>query len=186
MKPLLSFTCALLILSLASCSKNTPVADVPDEIIYSGINKTIVNIHKDSVPLACGYVVFEIYKDSLAGTPDSLAVRIVQNSAIIVGDCGNSFLNKSVAGVPEALNTNTVISDVGVWGTTNGKYNLKQFTGRGEKYLGILTESFNGNVMSKRYGWIRINCSAGNDSLKIMDWAYNNTAYKSIKAGQTP
>ena len=101
-----------------------------------------------------------------------------------MGDCSNSFLNESNAGVPKALDENTVISDVGLWGTTDGKYDLVQFTGKGVKYLGMTTESISANVNSKRYAWIRIYCSSGNDTLKIIDWAYNNVAYKSIKAGQ--
>ena len=154
-------------------------------IVYSGINKTLVNINKDSVVLSCGYILFEIYKNPKSGIYDSLSTRIINNTGNLLGDCGTSFLNKSTPGVPEALDENVVISDTGVWGSTNGKYDLALFTGKGIKYLGMTTESISAKVHSKRYAWIRIYCSSGNDTLKIIDWAYNNTASKSIKAGQS-
>lgn len=185
MKRLISFIASgLLIVLLTCCQKNSKVNEIPDMIVYSGINKTLINIKKDSVILSCSYVIFEIYKNPKAGTPDSLSVRITRNSPIPIGDCGNLFLNKSDAGYPAALNENMDISDIGIWGSTDGQYNLSEFTGKGEKYLGMMTESILNGVNSKRYAWIRIYCSSDNDTLKIIDWAYNNVAYKSIKAGQ--
>lgn len=184
MKRLISFIGGLLIVLLTCCQKNTTVTEVPDIIVYSGINKTLINIKKDSVILSCSYVIFEIYKNPLAGTPDSLSVRITRNSLNTLGDCGYSFLNKSDAGYPAALDENTIVSDIGIWGSTDGQYNLSEFMGKGEKYLGMMTESILNGVNSKRYAWIRIYCNSHNDTLKIIDWAYNNVAYKSIKAGQ--
>lgn len=175
----------LLIVLLTCCQKNTTVNEIPDMIVYSGINKTLINIKKDSVILSCSYVLFEIYKNPEPGTPDSLSVRITRNSLNILGDCGNSFLNKSAVGFAAALNENMIISDIGTWGSTDGQYNLSEFMGKGEKYLGMMTVSILNGINSKRYAWIRIYCSSHNDTLKIIDWAYNNVAYKSIKAGQT-
>jgi hypothetical protein len=174
----------LLVVILSCCQKESKVNEIPDAIVYSEINKTLINIKKDSVVLSCSYVLFEIYKNPHAGTPDSLSVRITRNSLNILGDCGNSFLNKSDMGYPAALDENTVISDIGIWGSNNGQYNLSDFMGKGEKYLGMMTQSILNNMNSMRYAWIRIYCSSGNDTLKIIDWAYNNVAYKSIKAGQ--
>ena len=63
MKRLIFFTGGLLIVFLTCCQKNTTVSEIPDMIVYSGINKTLVNINKDSVVLSCGYILFEIYKN---------------------------------------------------------------------------------------------------------------------------
>jgi len=185
MKRLLSIIGGLLIVLLTCCQKNTTVSEIPDMIVYSGINKTLINIKKDSVILSCSYILFEIYKNPQARTPDSLSVRITRNSLNILGDCGNSFLNKSEVGYAAALNENMDISEIGTWGSTDGHYDLSEFTGKGEKYLGMVTSSILNVVNSKRYAWIRIYCSSRNDTLRIIDWAYNNVAYKSIKAGQT-
>jgi hypothetical protein len=176
-------TCGLLIAALTCCQKASTVNEVPDEIIYSGLNKTLININKDSIIVPCSYILFEIYRDTSAGAPDTLSVRIRQNSGILA-DCGNTFLNKTAPGYPVALSENAVISDIGVWGSSNQQYNLSDFSGKGEKFLGMVTSTLTDNVLSKRYAWLRIRCSAGNDTLKLIDWAYNNTAYKSIKAGQ--
>jgi hypothetical protein len=177
-------TFGLLIAALTNCQKNTTETQIPDAIVYSAINKTIIHIQKDSVLLGCGYVLFEIYKDTVSITPDSLSVRITRNSNYVLGDCGNSFLNKTVTGYSAALNENIVISDIGVWGSADGKYDMSDFAGKGEKYLGMMTSNISNGINSKRFAWIKIYCSHDHDTLKIIDWAYNNTAYKSIKAGQ--
>ncbi|NJK85204.1 MAG: hypothetical protein HC906_03810 [Bacteroidales bacterium] len=54
------------------------------------------------------------------------------------------------------------------------------FNGKGQKFLGIRLPGEN----DYSYGWIRIYCSEHNDTLKIIDYAYNNKEGGFISAGQ--
>ncbi len=59
--------------------------------------------------------------------------------------------------------------------------NAGQFNGHGNKYLGFRKP----NGTKYNYGWIKLYCSEHNDTLKILEFAFNETDNKSIKAGQT-
>ncbi len=175
----------LIIVALTDCStKKNEVTEVPDAIAHSSLDKTIGGISRDSVNISCYPVVFEIYRNNDTISHDTLSVRIVRNKSAVPDDCTRSFLCNETQGQALPLSQDEMISDAGTWGSMDGSYDLGAFRGAGEKFIGIVTETVSNNVLSKQFGWIRIRLSSKNDTLKIIDWAYNSTAYKSIKAGQ--
>ncbi len=109
------------------------------------------------------------YFDSLAARVHPMAVEVLDNSTY---------------GYPDALNQDELIDEKGRW--TNricvlGTFmNAGQFQGRGEKCLGFRFPK-DGDY---HYGWIKIFCSEHNDTLRIIDYAYNQNRNNSIKAGQ--
>lgn len=107
--------------------------------------------------------------DSLAARAQTISVEILDNSTY--GYC-------------DALSNDNLISDAGNWTGGNavlGTFmNAGQFQGKGEKYLGF---RFTKNP-DYNYGWIKIYCSQHNDTLRIIEYAYNNIEGKSINAGQ--
>ena len=58
--------------------------------------------------------------------------------------------------------------------------NAGQFQGNGEKYLGI---RFSMNT-DYNYGWIKLYCSQHNDTLRIIEYAFNVESGSPITAGQ--
>ncbi len=94
----------------------------------------------------------------------------------------SKILDNSNFGYPDTLNFNDpVVGNFdagGVLGTFN---NAGQFKGAGNKYLGIKINSGNSNFL----GWIELNCSSNNDTLKILTCGFNTISGDSIKAGQT-
>jgi hypothetical protein len=118
----------------------------------------------------------ELNPNGLPESFDSLAARVVPITVQI--------LDNSTYGYPDALDPDEEISKDGNWinitavlGTFE---NAGQFQGEGEKYLGIRLQREN-NV---KYGWIKIYCSQHSDTLRIIDFAYNNIPNSKIKAGQ--
>lgn len=107
---------------------------------------------------------------------DSLAISAIPSSLEI--------LDNSTIGYADALNANEEISGNSLWNKNTcilGSFvSLGKFNGKGEKYLGI--RLIKGN--SYNYGWIKVYCSEYNDTLKIIDYAYNKAQNTSIKAGQ--
>jgi hypothetical protein len=126
-----------------------------------------------------GFEIIDLYKFNTEKLPesfDSLAARVVPHSVEI--------LDNSTYGYPDALEINDDISNTGYWSERTsvlGTFmNAGQFQGKGEKYLGIRFLREN----KYKYGWIRIYCSQHNDTLRIIDYAYNDNFNSRIKAGQ--
>jgi hypothetical protein len=155
---------------------------------------SILNGYIDAELISTGYIRFDIDSDSindfafeiinlqplnnnqLPSEFDSLAVRAHPFSG--------SILDNSTFQYADALNYDEEISTASNW-TTNfvvlGTFmNAGQFNGKGEKYLGI---RLNG-VSDYKYGWIKIYVSEHNDTLRIIDYAYNDNEGSFIKAGQ--
>jgi hypothetical protein len=113
---------------------------------------------------------------SLPESFDSLAARVIPISVEI--------LDNSTYGYPDALDLEELISIDGNWSNNTsvlGTFmNAGQFQGQGEKYLGI---RFLDNADFK-YGWIKIYCSQHSDTLRIIEYAYNDIVNSEIKAGQ--
>jgi hypothetical protein len=126
-----------------------------------------------------GFEIIDLNKYNPNGLPesfDTLAARVIPISTEI--------LDNSTYGYPDALDFEEQISKEGNWSSRTsvlGTFlNTGQFQGQGEKYLGfrlIEDENF-------KYGWIRIYCSQHNDTLRIIDYAYNDIVNSKIKAGQ--
>ncbi len=114
--------------------------------------------------------------DGLPESLDTLAARVIPMNAQI--------LDNSTYGYPDALNVDDPILEQGNWssrisvlGTFMGG---GHFQGEGEKFLGIRLPGDN----DYKYGWIRIYCSQHNDTLRIIDYAYNEVEGSRILAGE--
>jgi hypothetical protein len=107
---------------------------------------------------------------------DTLAARVIPKTLEI--------LDNTTFGYPDALEEEVSIDQEGYWSDNSsvlGTFaNAGQFQGQGEKYLGIrlLKED------RFQYGWIKIYCSQSNDTLRILEYAYNEILDSPIKAGQ--
>jgi len=114
--------------------------------------------------------------DGLPDTFDSLAARVIP--------IGVEILDNSTYGYPDALDLDSKISKEGNWSDKTsvlGTFlNTGQFQGNGEKYLGFRFT----NSKDFNYGWIKIYCSQHNDTLRIVEYAYNNISGSNIQAGQ--
>ncbi len=127
-----------------------------------------------------GFEIIDLNQFNPGGLPqsfDSLAARAIPMMVEI--------LDNSTFHYPDALLFNDKISENGNW--TNGTsvlgtfLNAGQFQGKGERYLGFRFPIEN----KHKYGWIKIYCSQHNDTLRIIDYAYNNVFESPILAGQT-
>ena len=94
------------------------------------------------------------------------------------------ILDNSTYGYADALDSDVLVNADGNWtdnivvlGTLAGG---GQFNGNGEKYLGFRLFE---NDLTK-YGWIKIYCSAHNDTLKVIEFGYNNISNSQIMTGQ--
>ncbi len=126
-----------------------------------------------------GFEIIDLNKFNPNGLPqsfDSLAARVVPKSVEV--------LDNSTYGYSDALDVNENISENGNWSVKScvlGTFmDAGQFQGKGEKYLGIRFLREN----KYKYGWIKIYCSQHNDTLRIIDYAYNDIFDSHIKAGQ--
>lgn len=124
----------------------------------------------DLVSLNGGYL-----PDSL----DSLAARVLP--------MGSQILDNSTFGYCDALQANAVIdANAGTWGDRSsfvlGTFaNAGLFNGQGERYLAFRFLDAN----DYNYGWIKLYLSAQNDTLRIIEYAWNQTSNQEILAGQT-
>ena len=156
-----------------------------DSILHGLINSEVIStgqkdFNLDADPASdIGFEIIDLNKFNPQGLPenfDSLAARVIPLAVEI--------LDNSTYGYCDALDSGYVISENANW--TNGScvlgtfMNAGQFQGRGEKYLGIrLTGD-----QKYRYGWIRLYCSQHNDTLRIIEYAYNDHVNGLIYAGQ--
>jgi hypothetical protein len=128
----------------------------------------------------------KLNKNSIPDTLDSLAACV---KAINV-----EILDNSNWGYMDALNAKDKISEVGNWKkaltSDESEYNFilgtlahgGQFEGKGERFLAFRMKAKSGNAY--QYGWMKLICAEGNNALKIIDYAINNTEGHSILAGQ--
>lgn len=156
-----------------------------DSIINGWINTEVISTGIKSIDLNndgkndLNFEIIDLNKFNPKKLPesfDSLAARVEPVSIQI--------LDNSTFGYPDALDVNDTISGDGSWSDRTsvlGTFaNAGQFQGKGEKYLG-----FRFNEEGKfNYGWIKIYCSEHNDTIKIIDYAYNKVNGSIIKAGQ--
>ena len=192
---ILSIFSSVIISNCESDTKNddlNPVANddlnpiVKDSIYYKNLNIEICNVKFESLDIDNDKAPdfnFEIINlndynsDPLPEGFDTLAARVYPI-------LNNEILDNTTFGYPTALNLNDSISYKGFWSNKTGVLgtfqNAGQFQGQGEKYLG-----FRKYINEKYYyGWIKINCSQHSDTLKILEFGYNLTSDKGIRAGQ--
>lgn len=156
-----------------------------DSILNGWINSEFISTGQKNFELDgdetldIGFEIIDLNKFNPDGLPesfDSLAARVVPMNVEI--------LDNSTYGYPDALDLYVPIFEQGNWSSRTsvlGTFmNAGQFQGAGEKFLGI---RFPGEKDHK-YGWIRIYCSEHNDTLRIIDYAYNEVEGRRILAGE--
>jgi len=156
-----------------------------DSIISGLINTDIISTGNISFDLNgdkhsdLSFEIIDLNKYNIHALPDtldSLAVRVIPYTMQI--------LDNSTYDYPDALIENYIINSSGNWTTQTcvlGTFlGAGQFKGKGEKYLGIRLTQDN----SYLYGWIKLYCSQHNDTLRIIDYAYNKNSGHQILAGQ--
>ncbi len=126
-----------------------------------------------------GFEIIDLNPFNPSGLPDSfnsLAARVIPITIQI--------LDNSTYGYSDTLSLNDQISEDGNWADRTGVWgtfmNAGQFQGNGEKYLGFRFEQEN----DFNYGWIKIYCSQHNDTLRIIEYAFNNIPGSIINGGQ--
>jgi len=126
-------------------------------------------------------IAFEIidlkpYNDDFPESFDSLAIRAHSYTV--------EFLDNSTYQYADALDANEQIGSDGNWTTQTivlGTFqNAGNFNGQGDKFLAF--RIVDGSIY--KYGWIKVNCSEHNDTLKVIDYAFNKIHASSILAGQ--
>ncbi|HNQ69114.1 MAG TPA: hypothetical protein PKN32_12100 [Bacteroidales bacterium] len=201
------------IISFSSCDKNKTNVEIvyksvnKNYILTTDINAmnshdTIVAQHVDSILnglldvelVSTGYIRFDLDGDTISDIafeiinlqpfnnnemPEHLDTLAVRAYPFYVG-----ILDNSTYKYADALDIETSISQEGNW--TNQFVVLGtlahggQFNGRGEKYLAI---RLNGQT-DFRYGWMKICISEHNDTLSVIEYAYNKIEGSEIRAGQ--
>ena len=166
-------------------ASNDEISNHVDSILTGLINTEFVSTGQKYFNLDIdlisdiGFEIIDLNKYNPNELPESfdfLAARVVSISVEI--------LDNSTFGYPDALDLDTQISEEGNWSKKTsvlGTFmNAGQFQGKGDKYLGFRFSKEN----SYKYGWIKIYCSQHNDTLRIVDYAYNEIENSQIKAGQ--
>jgi hypothetical protein len=156
-----------------------------DSIISGKLNSQVISTGNKSFDLNnnsisdLSFEIIDLGKYNLNKLPasfDTLAVRVAPMTLQI--------LDNSTYGYADALNTDYALNSSGKWTDRTcvlGTFaNAGQFNGKGEKYLGIRII----NDKSFLYGWIKLYCSQHNDTLKIIEYAYNQQPGSEIKTGQ--
>lgn len=97
---------------------------------------------------------------------------------------GIEILDNSTWGYPDALTEGTEINSNGYWrsdfGVLGTFLNAGQFQGKGDRYLAFRIPE-DGDY---QYGWIKLYCSQHNDTLRIIEYAYNKNPGGRIESGQ--
>ncbi len=156
-----------------------------DSILTGLINEEFISTGQKEFDLDADIIfdiafeIIDLNKFNPNGLPesfDSLAARVIPKSVEV--------LDNSTYGYPDALEMEEQISASGNWSENTcvlGTFmNAGQFQGKGERYLGIRFKK----EENYKYGWIKIYCSQHNDTLRIVDYAYNNINDSQIKTGQ--
>ena len=90
------------------------------------------------------------------------------NSGVSINSSGNWGHEFKVNNMGKSVNNNTFTPQ-------------NFFIAEGDKYIGIKLSLADG----VHFGWIRVNVMPSTTTVRIRDWAYEQTAGKSIKTGQT-
>lgn len=149
---------------------------IDEEFVSTGTKS--FDLNNDGSP-DLNFEIIDLHKfneNDLPESFDSLAARVIPLSVQV--------LDNSTYRYADALSMDERISESGNWSNeTNvlGTFmNAGKFQGKGEKYLGFRFP----NADAHSYGWIKLYCSQHSDTLRIIEYAYNKKAGKSIKAGQ--
>ena len=177
----------VLITDVASLqASDDPISNHIDSILSGQINTTIISTGQNGLDLnrdESSDLYFEIIDLNLFN-PNDLPTHF-DSLAARAGSSTVQFLDNSTWHYADALNENNIIDETQHWSSDNvvlGTFmDAGQFNGHGNKYLGFRIP----NGSDYNYGWIKLNCSIHNDTLKLLEFAYNETINNSIEAGQT-
>ena len=154
-----------------------------DEIINHYLNKSLVGISKDSINISCYPSIFAIERNSNTGK-DSLSAFIKGLYDTANSDCFIQFAVENTGDFAKILAENTSISDSSIWGNKISAICLDHFKGKGINFIGYRCATITPDGIYFRYGWLKIEINSNANSLKIYNWATNNTINRSILAGQ--
>lgn len=174
MKRIIFLVFLFLLIFSNACKKDKKTSD---NINHSMLEKVLIHESADT-----NYrVIFEIYKEG-----DSFITRLKYVHDHLLCDCGQELLKDGNSGDILLFNLNDVISGQNNWGDTitSNSFSLKNFRGKGNKFIGFRNEYFPDGHLRYYYGWFQIVNSPNNDTLRIIDMAVNQTEGNSIKAGQ--
>jgi len=156
-----------------------------DSILTGKINSQVVSTGSKAFDLDndklsdLSFEIIDLGKYNINKLPasfDTLAARVVPLTLQI--------LDNSTYGYADALNTDYTLNSSGKWTDRTcvlGTFaNAGQFNGKGEKYLGIRIIK----DKSYLYGWIKLHVSQHNDTLTIIEYAYNQQPDSEIRTGQ--
>ncbi|MCP4441752.1 MAG: hypothetical protein GY810_22830 [Aureispira sp.] len=167
-------------------SSNDPISAYINSIIDAAVNTEVtistglhgLDIDADNQP-DISFEIIDLRPLNPQGLPayfDHLAASAKPHSIQI--------LDNSTYGYPDALTTDDLIDANGNWREQHGVLgtfaNAGQFQAKGDRYLGFRMP----NGTDFKYGWIKLNCSAHNDTLKVLEYAYNDVVGIAIKAGE--
>jgi hypothetical protein len=157
-----------MVVLMASAAAHSQIVTQNINAILIGPGEVDVDVNSDNIP---------DYKFDIIPLFDN------NQAARVVPYAPNAILDNSTFAYADALNEGDPVegyfhSNTGVLGTFNTAGN---FNGHGDKYLGIRLAAPGGN----HYGWIKVNVSQNNDTLKIISCGYNAGELEPIEAGQT-
>jgi hypothetical protein len=124
-------------------------------------------------------LIFEIIESN---TFEETAIITSNNETVLCDGFDNILANPDNEKVTP-LNENQKIYEIGNWKGVQEK-SLEEFAGKGEKYIGYRSAFFPSGITNYNYGWIRVELSSDQKTLKIIDRATNYTENKYIRTGQ--
>ena len=156
-----------------------------DSILTGKINSQVIStgsklfdLDSDKV-FDLGFEIIDLNLFNINKLPakfDSLAVRVDPNTLQILDNSTHQYA--------DAIDANYTINSLGNWTASTcvlGTFGeAGQFKGKGDKYLGIRLLK----DKDYQYGWIKLYCSQHNDTLRIIEYAYNKQPGSEIRAGQ--
>jgi len=155
---------------------------------------SIINGLLEAELVSTGYIRFDLDGDKASDFAFEIINLMPLNNdempaeldtlAVSAHPLSGSILDNSTYKYADALDFETLISSAGNW---TDQYVVLgtladggQFNGHGEKYLAIRLNGEN----DFRYGWMKIYISEHNDTLKVIEYAYNKIEGSQIRAGQ--
>ena len=153
-------------------------ANTEGQTVYSGLKNIVVKNTRDSIDIDGDGVKDFVIKNTLGGIHYAFIDNLQPS---------NSWLgNNSVKALSSKVYISSSSSFNGKAGLL-GRYNSishsswGNFNGQGEKFIGV--KFLIGTDI--HYGWIRVNIPETDDSVTIVDWAYQKSTKVSLATGET-
>jgi hypothetical protein len=167
----------LLLIGSVGCEKENK--QTQDKIIYDNISKLIVVPNNDSIDGICRNLIFKIVSEDDV----DLTAILTTNNTYTLCDGYNSIITNINSSNVSALQKDAKIDKSSHWERVK-ELNLKNFAGRGERFIGYRRCEYPNGNSEFYYGWIKIKLSIKKDSLLIISRAINYSSDKIILTGQ--